>query len=67
MINTEKIKQRMSELGLTQNDIAECLGIARPTANQKINNVRKLEIDEAKKLSELLDIKDSEIWDYFCK
>ena len=57
----------MSELGLTQNDIAECLGIARPTANQKINNVRKLELDEAKKLFELLDIKDSEIWEYFCK
>ena len=67
MIDTDRIKQRMSELGLTQNDIAECLGIARPTANQKVNNVRKLEIDEAKKLSELLDIKDSEIWEYFCK
>lgn len=67
MVDTGRIKQRMSELGLTQNDIAECLGIARPTANQKINNVRKLEIDEAKKLSELLDIKDSEIWEYFCK
>ena len=67
MINTEKIKQRMYELGLTQNDIAECLGIARPTANQKINNVRKLDIDEVKKLSELLGIEGTEIWDYFCK
>lgn len=67
MVNTDKIKQRMTELGLTQNDIAECLGIARPTANQKINNVRKLDIDEVKKLSELLGIKNAEIWDYFCK
>jgi transcriptional regulator with XRE-family HTH domain len=67
MVDTGRIKQRMAELGLTQADIAECLGIARPTANQKVNNVRKLEIDEAKKLSELLDIKDSEIWEYFCK
>lgn len=67
MIDTDRIKQRMSELGLTQNDIAECLGIARPTANQKINNVRKLDIDEVKKLSELLGIEGTEIWDYFCK
>lgn len=67
MVDTGRIKQRMAELGLTQNDIAECLGIARPTANQKINNVRKLDIDEVKKLSELLGIKNAEIWEYFCK
>lgn len=67
MVDTGRIKQRMAELGLTQNEIAECLGIARPTANQKINNVRKLEIDEAKKLSELLGIRGTEIWEYFCK
>lgn len=67
MVDTGRIKQRMAELGLTQADIAECLGIARPTANQKLNNVRKFELSEAKKLSELLGIEGTEIWDYFCK
>lgn len=67
MVDTGRIKQRMAELGLTQDDIAECLRIARPTANQKLNNVRKLELSEAKKLSELLGIEGTEIWDYFCK
>ena len=38
MVNTNKIKGRMKELELTQADVAHCLNIAQPTANQKINN-----------------------------
>ena len=35
MVNTNKIKGRMKELELTQADVAHCLNIAQPTANQK--------------------------------
>lgn len=54
MINTNKIKGRMAELQITQKDVANSLGLAQPTVNQKINNIRPMDLDEAEKLSDLL-------------
>ena len=45
LINTSKIKGRLAEKGLTQKDVAAALGIAQPTANQKINNTRPMDLD----------------------
>ncbi len=65
MVNTNKIKAKMKELELTQNDVACSLGIRQSTANQKINNVRCFSLEEAEKLSNLLSIKADEFKDYF--
>lgn len=65
MINTNKIKGKMRELGITQADVAKCLNIAEPTANQKINNVRPFNLDEAEKLSMLLGIESGDFGRYF--
>lgn len=65
MINTNKIKGRMKELEITQADVARELKIAQPTANQKINNVRPLDLDEAEALSKLLRIPAEEFGAYF--
>lgn len=65
MINANKIKGRMKELGLVQKDVAEKLGIAAPTASQKINGIRPMDLDEARKLAILLEIPDSEFGAYF--
>jgi len=65
MVNTNKIKGRMKELEITQADVAKCLDIAQPTANQKINNVRPFDLDEAEKLSALLGIESGEFGVYF--
>lgn len=65
MINTNKIKGRMAEFQLTQKDVADSLGIAQPTANQKINNIRPMDLDEAEKLSDLLKIPPGEFASYF--
>lgn len=65
MINTNKIKGRMAEMQLTQKDIATSLGLAQPTVNQKINNVRPMDLDEAEKLSVLLNIPPEEFSAYF--
>ena len=43
MINTNKIKGRMAELQITQKDVANSLGLAQPTINQKINNIRPMD------------------------
>lgn len=65
LINSNKLKGRLVEKGLTQKDVADILGIAQPTVNQKINNVRPMGLNEAEKLAELLDIKPEEFQIYF--
>jgi transcriptional regulator with XRE-family HTH domain len=65
MINSDKIKGRMRELGLIQKDVARELGVAVPTATQKINGVRPLYLDEVGKLADLLQINPTEYEDYF--
>lgn len=65
MLNTNKIKGKLAELGLTQRDVAKALSIAQPTANQKINNIRPMDLEEAEKLAELLQIKSNEFKEYF--
>ncbi len=65
MINTNKIKGRMAELQITQKDVANSLRLAQPTVNQKINNIRPMDLDEAEKLSELLHISSTDFATYF--
>lgn len=65
LINTNKIKGRMAELQITQKDVAVFLGLAQPTVNQKINNIRPMDLNEAEKLSNLLRIKPEEFAVYF--
>lgn len=65
MINTRKIKGRMVEMGITQKDVSIALGLAQPTINQKINNIRPMDLDEAEKLADLLKIPSAEFATYF--
>jgi transcriptional regulator with XRE-family HTH domain len=65
LINTNKIKGRIVELGLTQRDIARALGIATPTVSQKINNVRAMSIKEAFVMASVLKIPDDDFREYF--
>lgn len=65
LINTSKIKGRLAEQGLTQKDVAMALNIAQPTANQKINNIRPMDLDEAEKLAKLLRLNPREIEEFF--
>ena len=65
MVNTNKIKGRMREKAITQADVAKHLKIAQPTANQKINNIRPFDLEEAEQLAKLLDIDAGEFGTYF--
>ena len=65
MLNVNKIRGRLAELNLTQKDVANALGIAAPTASQKLNRVRPMDLDEAEKLAKLLQIDDNEFREYF--
>ena len=56
MIDTRKVKARMILLGLTQPDVAEAMGINVATFNQKLNNKRRIYMDEYFKLCEILKL-----------
>ena len=65
MINTNKLKGRIVEMGFTQADGAKCLDIAQPTFRKKINNLRPMDLDEAEKLAVWLQIPVEEYGIYF--
>ena len=65
MINTRKIKGRMAEMGLSQRDVAEAIGVAQSTLNQKINKIRPMDLEEAEKICEKLKIPFSKFDEYF--
>lgn len=65
MINSNKLKGRMVELGITQKDMAKYLGIATPTVSQKINNIRSMDLVEAEKIATMLKITEEEFGEYF--
>ena len=65
MLNVAKIKGRMKELGIKQKDVAQAIGVAQPTASQKLSRVRPMDLDEAEKLAKLLRIEDSQFGEYF--
>ena len=66
MVNSLKVKARIMELGLNQDDVAKELGIDYSTFNLKINNNRRFYVDEVAKLCEILDIKTStQLSEYF--
>ncbi len=65
MINSNKIKGRMVELGYTQKDVAKKLRLSTPAVNQKINNARPTNLDEAKAIAEMLNIENEDFGVYF--
>lgn len=60
MIDTRKVKARMLMLGLTQPIVAELMGINVATFNMKINNKRRIYIDEYFKLCKILKLNTTE-------
>lgn len=66
MINSHKVKTRMYELGLTQDDIAKGLSMDISTFNLKLNNNRRFYVNEIAGLSKLLGITtQEELSEYF--
>lgn len=67
MINTLKLKAKLKEKNMTQEELATKIGINASTLNQKINNTigETLTIEEATKMSEILDISREERIDIF--
>lgn len=58
MINTQKIKAKMTEKKITQVQLAKLIGIDPSTLNRKINNKNgdNLTVKEVQKIMNILDI-----------
>lgn len=65
MLNTARIKARMTELQITQAQLAREVGLATPTICQKLNNIRPFSLDEAEKVAGVLKISDGDFGGYF--
>lgn len=65
MVNSAKIKARLSELGLSQKVVSQKMNLSQGVFSQKTNNIRSFSLEEAEKLSEILEISDSEFGFYF--
>jgi len=63
--NTQKLLDRIRELGFKQYDLAKVLGIKQSTLSLKIHNKRPFYIEEAMCLARMLGIRDDEISLYF--
>lgn len=58
MINADKIKGRMREKRITQQELANILGISGFALYQKLSHKSQFTLDEALKIIGLLEIKD---------
>lgn len=65
MINTALMKERMSELNLKEEYLADKMKMAQSTLNLKINNKRSFTIEEMFEISDYLEIKDVELQNFF--
>ena len=65
MLNTDRLKARMTEMRITQSQLTHEIGLATPTICQKLNNIRPLSLDEAEKVAYVLKIEDVDFGNYF--
>ena len=65
MVNTQKLIERMKELGISQQELADICSVKRPTINQKLHNVRPISLNEAQIIQRTLRIPENEFGAYF--
>lgn len=61
MTNTAKLKAKIVEKGMVQEEIAQALGMTIATFNYKVNNKREFKASEIKKLSGHLSLTAEEV------
>ena len=61
----QKLKGLIRAKNLTYNDVSAKTGIGISALNNKLNGITKFNVEEVKHISYFLDIKSTEIVDYF--
>lgn len=65
MINTQKVKIRMIELDLTNEDMRKALGLSSSGWSNKLNGLREITISELFILQNVLKLNDEQLKDFF--
>ena len=65
MLNTSKIRGRMVQLGISNNEVASALNLSLAVTAKKLNNLSVLNLKEAETLAALLQISDEAFGEYF--
>lgn len=64
---TMKIKEKVEEKGMTYKELAKLMEMSAYTLRRKIKNIVPITIEEAERMSKILDIKDEEFCSIFLK
>ena len=60
MVNTKELKASLIRRGLTLEDLAKEVGVARVTMSKKINNVCEFKASEILKMQKILQLSNAE-------
>lgn len=64
-MKVNKIKARMVEMGFTQSEVAQKIGMNQSTLSLKLSGKRPLSINEAENICKILDIGNENFGEYF--
>lgn len=65
MYDYTKLKDKISDCGLTQEKVAKALNISKGALSQKINGIVAFSQDDVVAISKLLKIPKTKIYEYF--
>lgn len=65
MFDYTKLKEKISDSGYTQEQVAKALNISKGAFSQKINGITAFSQDDVINISNLLKIPKTKIFDYF--
>lgn len=65
MYDYSKLKEKISDSGYTQEQVAKALNISKGAFSQKINGLTAFSQDDVINISNLLKIPKTKIFDYF--
>ncbi len=65
MVNTNKLKGKIVEQGLTFHRLSQMIGVSPSTLGRKIRNLSDMTLEEVEMIREILNIPPSRIMEYF--
>ncbi|MBE7048966.1 MAG: helix-turn-helix transcriptional regulator [Ruminococcaceae bacterium] len=65
MVNTNKLRGKIVEQGLTFAKLAQMLGVSPSTLGRKIKNLSAMTLEEVEQIRDFLGIPPSQIMEYF--
>ncbi len=65
MVNTNKLRGKIVEQGLTFGSLAQQVGVSPSTLGRKIRNVSDMTLEEVERIRDILNIPPNRMMEYF--